>query len=200
MNLILNKVIFAVSITSLLFFFSTAAALAQDSYGESGSSGKGSSAAIGNATTNFYYDDLGRLWKVEEPATSFGPKETIFLYDAAGNRTHLIVPTVVSMTSATANEGETMMVAINRNGDVSGATTVDYYLEGETATSGFDFINASGTINFAAGETQQMISIITVADATPEPQESLFVKFSGMNGGVSWGDEVRVYINDAPAP
>jgi Ca2+-binding RTX toxin-like protein len=73
-----------------------------------------------------------------------------------------------------------------RSGDIGGASSVNYAIAG-TATNGSDYNNiggtsgataASGTINFAAGETSKTITLDVLGDAVVESDETIAVALS----------------------
>lgn len=60
------------------------------------------------------------------------------------------------------------------------AVTVNYATQTSgTATSGTDFVAATGTVTFAAGQTVANVSVVVNSDATAEGDETVAVKFSG---------------------
>jgi Calx-beta domain len=61
--------------------------------------------------------------------------------------------------------------------------TVDYVIEGGTATEGVDFVAASGTLTFEPGELTKTIPVTTLTDRLAEPNETIFVTLSNASHG-----------------
>lgn len=79
--------------------------------------------------------------------------------------------------------------------------TVDYSTTGGTATTGTDFMQASGTIVFSPGETSRTILVPTVDDDVTESPEAFVVNLSNPSGA-SLADaqaEATIFDDDAPA-
>ena len=56
--------------------------------------------------------------------------------------------------------------------------TINYATADGTATAGSDYIAASGTLTFAAGETSKSINVTIIGDTVKEPDETFYVKLS----------------------
>jgi hypothetical protein len=119
------------------------------------------------------------------------------------------VTTTVSAGDASVDEGSSgtsnLVFTINRSGDISGATTVNWTTENRSATAGSDYIAASGQVSFAPGQTQATVEISVVGDTALEPNETLALRLTGASGasiadGVGIGtiltDDVTVSISD----
>ena len=65
--------------------------------------------------------------------------------------------------------------------------TVSYGTAGGTATEGTDYDGASGTLTFAPGDTEKIISVQTREDETDEPDETFTVTLSNPNGATLQG-------------
>jgi hypothetical protein len=82
-----------------------------------------------------------------------------------------------------ANESnKSIDVSVNRSGDVSGASRVDYTTVNGTASSRSDYTQAVGTLLFAPGETTRVINVLMTDDAFAEATESFTVRLSGASG------------------
>lgn len=75
--------------------------------------------------------------------------------------------TSIQLASATysVNEGSSVIVTVNRTVNTVGTSTVNYATSDGTATAGTHYTAASGTLNFAAGETSKTITISTGTNA-----------------------------------
>ena len=96
------------------------------------------------------------------------------------------IPTGLQLSAATYNafEGNSFSVTVNRNGDVSAPTTIDYATSDGTATAGFDYSATSGTLTFAAGEFSKTISIPIINDPLYEgTSETFTLTLSNPSGG-----------------
>lgn len=72
-------------------------------------------------------------------------------------------------------EGDIALMKVYRSGDLSIASSVEYFTTDGTATEGLDYKEASGLLGFAPGETEKSIEIRTFADNEREGTEDLFV-------------------------
>ena len=60
--------------------------------------------------------------------------------------------------------------------------TVQYATSNGTATAGLDYISVAGTVTFAPGETQKIITVPVKSDSLAEPNETFTVMLSGPTG------------------
>ena len=98
----------------------------------------------------------------------------------------------VSVTDATVAEGEgaVLAFAVELEHAAPGAVSVAYATEDVTTTAGEDYTTTSGTLTFAAGETQKTIEVPVVYDAHNEEDETLTLKLSNPS---------RAYLADGEA-
>ena len=91
-------------------------------------------------------------------------------------------------------------IGVQRGDDLNIPFTVDYATVAGTAHVGEDFVAASGTLQFAAGETNKQVAITILADALREPWEQFALVLSNPTGGVSLGNSnVVIWIqNNVP--
>ena len=61
---------------------------------------------------------------------------------------------------------------------------MDYATSDGTATAGADYTQASGTLTFATGETQQTVSVAVLDDAHDDGGETLTLTLSNPSGAV----------------
>jgi hypothetical protein len=83
-------------------------------------------------------------------------------------------------------DGSVEVTVVRLNGatrDVS----VDYSISGGTATSGTDYLAASGTFNFAAGETSKTFNIPILDEGELEDNETILLRLSNPTGGAKIG-------------
>jgi chitinase len=75
--------------------------------------------------------------------------------------------------------------------------TVNWATQAGTAVAATDFTPASGTLTFAAGETQKTINVSVAADTTVEADETFSVVLSGASGAaIANGTGTATILND----
>ena len=104
----------------------------------------------------------------------------------------IVVPATtiaIAATDADKAEGDAgstdFVFTITRSGDTSGAGSVDYAVSGEADDGDFGGALPSGTVNFAAGETSQTLTIAVSGDVAPELDESFTVTLSNATNGAA---------------
>ena len=92
-------------------------------------------------------------------------------------------PVTLSVADAEVDEaqGATLDFAVTLSRSRTAATTVDYATGNGTATAGSDYEAASGTLTFAAGETEKTVSVAVLDDALDEGSETLTLTLSNPN-------------------
>src|SRR4030088_1003451 len=110
----------------------------------------------------------------------------------------------ISIGDVSITEGDTgtKMAAFTVSRTGTAAFTVGYATADGTATAGSDYLAASGTLSFAAGQASQTISVPINGDTVVEPDETLFVNLTNAtNGGVITRSQgVGTIVNDDGAP
>lgn len=92
---------------------------------------------------------------------------------------------------------------VTRLGNLSGASTVDFFVSDGTAKVGADIANATGTISFAAGEASKTIPIPFIDDGLVEGDENFFITLQNPVGATLGGNSVNkttITDNDVPPP
>ena len=95
----------------------------------------------------------------------------------------------MQFASATANVNEstaTITVTVNRTGDVSATTTVDFATSDGTATAGSDYTATTGTVTFAPGQLSKTFTVPIINDTVFEggTNETFNVTLSNPTSGV----------------
>jgi Tol biopolymer transport system component len=93
--------------------------------------------------------------------------------------------TSVQFSAANYNIGEggvAVTVTVNRTGDTSGASSVDFLTSDGSATQAQDYVVASGTLSFAASETSKTFSVLIVDDAFVEANQTLNLTLADATG------------------
>jgi len=95
----------------------------------------------------------------------------------------------LALSSSTYSAGEAgpAVVVVTRSGASTGTVTVQYSTANGTAQAGTDYTATSGTLTFAAGETQKALSVPIFNDGIPEPAETFTVTLSNPTGGAVLG-------------
>jgi hypothetical protein len=76
---------------------------------------------------------------------------------------------------------------VTRTGNLTETTSVNYSVTAGTAAAGADFVQTTGTINFAGGDLYKVVAIKVNDDTTPEPAETVVVTLTSANGGAVVG-------------
>jgi hypothetical protein len=114
----------------------------------------------------------------------------------------LPVPSI-SINDVTLAEGNTgtraatFTVALSRasNADV----TVHYFTEDGSATTGSDYLAASGTLIIPAGQTTSTVTVPVIGDRLPGPNETFFVHLeSPTNATIGDSQGVGTIVDDEP--
>lgn len=112
-------------------------------------------------------------------------------------------PPVISIGSATAAENAgAITFTVRLDKAASQSVTVNYTTADGTAKVGSDYISKSGTVTFAAGQTEQAITISLVDDALPESTETFSVNLASPTNatlGTSTGTGT-ITDNDSTTP
>ena len=132
------------------------------------------------------------------------PSSTVTIQD---NDTVTMNPGVFTISPVTTSVSEgspTISLSVNRSGGSDGAVSVDFATADQTAMAGFDYTATAGTLNFAAGETSQTITIPIIDDNINDPNETFTVSLSSPTGGATLGvstlSTITINDNDGGSP
>jgi len=94
-----------------------------------------------------------------------------------------------SAATYTVNEnGNSATITVTRTGGSDGAISAQYATSNGTATAGFDYATASGTLNWANGDAASKTFAVTVLDDSVwEGDETVNLSLSNVTGGASLG-------------
>lgn len=157
--------------------------------------------ALATETQTYTYDELGRLVAVTSTGTINNNQKHSICYDPAGNRTQYrsdsggvgascgtaVTPPSLAIAPASATEGSALAFVVTRSGDTSTAVSASYSTASGTASSGSDFTPATGTVNFAAGQTSATITVATIDDTAVESAETMTFTLTTPTGGAVLG-------------
>lgn len=92
----------------------------------------------------------------------------------------IAAPTVeFSANNYPTTEGSgTVLITVNRTGDLSATTTVNFATSPNTATAGADYTHIAGTLTFAPTETQKTFLVTILQDTSDEPSELINLTLS----------------------
>ena len=107
-----------------------------------------------------------------------------------------------SQVSVSENGGSvTVVLQLDESVQPGNPATVGFATANDTARVGQDFEFASGSLVYAAGETQKTVTVPLVNDATDEPQETFRIVITTVEGGTTGATSiVTVSIADDDAP
>lgn len=95
-----------------------------------------------------------------------------------------------------------LTVSVLRTGGSQGEVTVDYAVTGGTATVDSDFLQASGKLTFASGDTSKTIVVKLKEDTASEGSETVNLTLSNPSGGASLGSPssavLTILDNESP--
>lgn len=96
----------------------------------------------------------------------------------------------------------TVLVPIVRTGDLTHASTIEYGITSDTATSGVDYVGGSGTITIGAGEDRGYIPVQILDDDLSEPTETFVVSIINVDSGstILYPRTTRIDILDDENP
>ena len=97
----------------------------------------------------------------------------------------------LSIADATAEEGETVELAVTLSKASADVVTVMYWTVGGTAVVGSDYTAATGTLTFLAGSRREVIEVATTEDELAESGRGVH----GRVEGTEWGDVARRHGN-----
>ena len=105
---------------------------------------------------------------------------------SAGISTTVLGPAALTVADARAKEGtdETIDFTVSLSRATRAAVTVAYATADGTATAGSDYTATSGTLTFAAGETEQTVLVPVLDDAHDEGEETLTLRLTNATGAV----------------
>ena len=119
------------------------------------------------------------------PGATGGTAATGLSLNGDGSVPPPVLPTlsVGDASLAEGNSGTKQMVfTVSLSQAATGPVTVNYATANGTATAGQDYVAKSGTITFAAGETQKTVSVTINGDKVAELNESLALNLSSPSG------------------
>jgi glucose/arabinose dehydrogenase len=110
----------------------------------------------------------------------------------------------LSRNSYTVNEADgTVSITVQRTGNTADAVSVDYQTLTGTATPE-DFTPIAGTLNFASGETEQVIQVAIANDNLQEAPENFSITLDNVVGNANLlaprTAQVTIIDDDSPTP
>ena len=84
----------------------------------------------------------------------------------------------LSIADAGGAEGADLEFTVTLDPASGREVTVDWAVDGDTATAGDDYTDGSGTLTFAPGDTTKTVTVATLPDTVPEGDETFTVTLS----------------------
>ena len=106
---------------------------------------------------------------------------------------------VLDVADTRAEEGATLSFAVTLSHAATETVTVDYATADGSATAGTDYIAASGTLTFAAGDTEKTVEVATLADTASEGDETLTLTLTSASGATIGDVEATGSVTEAAA-
>ena len=121
------------------------------------------------------YDRSSRAWGSEEAG--------VLIVDTVAtgtirNTEDQVEPRAVSVSDASAAEGDSVAFTVSLSAASDREVTVDYATSDGTAERGADFTAVAGTLTFAAGDTSSTVSVATTDDSVDEEDETFTLTLS----------------------
>ena len=110
-------------------------------------------------------------------------------------------PPALTVADAQAQEGTdaTLDFAVTLDKESTGTVTVEYATSDGTATAGSDYTAVSGTLTFAAGETEKTVSVPVLEDDHNEGSETLTLRLASPSGATIDDGEATGTITNSDA-
>ncbi len=112
-------------------------------------------------------------------------------------------PVLLSVADASVREGAntTLDFVVRLNRPREGETRVHWATRDGTASAGSDYVAASGTLRFGAGDTEQTVRVAVLDDAVDEGRETLtLVLTNPVGAGIGDGTALGTIENADPMP
>ena len=112
-------------------------------------------------------------------------------------------PAVLGVADAEAEEGRdaTIDFTVSLSRAAPGPATVDYATADGSAKAGEDYTESSGTLTFAAGETEKTVAVPLLDDAKDEGEETFTFTLSNPSGAlIGDGEATGTIANTDPMP
>jgi hypothetical protein len=138
----------------------------------------------------------GSNFSVNLPVSYAGQFVTATATDPAGNTSEFSqckaasAPGTLKFNTATyskSEDGGAATITVTRTGGSGGAVSVQYATTDGTAKAGQDYATASGTLNFADGETFMTFDVQLTNDSVDEPDETVQLTLTNVAGGATLG-------------
>ena len=96
----------------------------------------------------------------------------------------------------TVNEGDgSATITVTRTGDTSTTVGVSYFTaDAGVATQKSDYVMATGSLNFAPGETSKTLTVLIIDNAYVQGAHTLFLQLTTPTGGAFLGDQYSTLL------
>jgi DNA-binding beta-propeller fold protein YncE len=133
----------------------------------------------------------------------------VYVTDAANPRVVILgtAPTYGTGTlsfhsrSYTTNAGSATTVEVDRIGDTTGVSKVDYATSPGTAVAGTDYTTATGTLTFPAGATSETFTVASTAHGALDASPTIHLALSNpVNGGLRDPQTATIALREGTPP
>ena len=158
---------------------------------------------------SLYGEESGRFLGEALPAGSYTLTATAYAGDGGAGAVlgtlavsfRVLAPPALGVADARAEEGTdaSLDFAVTLDRAPGAAVSVDYATSDGTAVAGEDYTETSGTLTFAAGETEKTVSVPVLDDAVDEGEETMRLTLSSPSGlTIADGEAVGTIANSDP--
>jgi len=152
---------------------------------------------------NFTVTPSNANWSMFPTSRSFSTTAPLVGFDGRTiNMTFDASPIFEQFDAATytANEGSNAVITVQRQGFITGTSTIQYSTSNGTALAGEDYVATSGTLLFNPGESTKTFTIPIVYDKTPDGGETINLTLSNPTGSTARGRQNAVLTISDPPP
>jgi hypothetical protein len=155
---------------------------------------------IGNSNSSFNLPFNGLIDELSVYNRALTAAEVQGIY-SAGSDGKIKTATYIAADFPSVAEGPAtsptpVAFTIQRVGNLSGSTVVNWTTADGTATAGSDYVADSGQVVFGDGESQKMVTIQVLGDDTPEPNETFQLLLSPTTPGYAVGMGQALIVDD----
>src|SRR5206468_3066312 len=79
------------------------------------------------------------------------------------------------------------LITVTRTGESNNTVTANYVTSSGSAQAGSDYIESSGMLLFASGETTKSFTVLIIDDGQVEGSETVNLQLTSVTGGASLG-------------
>ena len=146
-----------------------------------------------------YGDEFDYYWTASGLDWSSVPVRTLRLSRPIAQSVTVEPALSLSVADAAAAEGGTLAFRVTLALAASSPVTVAYATADGTAAAGSDYTAASGTLTFAAGDTEKTVEVAVATDSESEQTETLSLTLSSPSGATLEDADATGTVTDVPS-